>query len=253
MLSNEVMGAFCLGVVWLNTLLVVAHVWQTAGAVRTDVATLGPIVRARVIDAGQGGALAELRVAQIGRAITTSGPERVLFTEASRTATVHEGVVEIEGARARVEAGDAVRVWVLSGVPSRGDVAFDEAFAAASTNKGLSSAVALRAGAEGQEVWLAGAREDDVIRVRLVSDRDPHAVAASARAQALGFAVVALALLVGITALALVRPWFSGWSTLGGALAVAYFLAVQPLAVALREAMGPPDQRLVGGVWQRPA
>ena len=38
---------------------------------------------------------------------------------------------------------------------------------------------------------------------------------------------------VGVSALALTRPYFGSWSTAGGALGLVYFLLVQPAGVAL--------------------
>lgn len=251
MLSNESMGAFCLGVVWLNTLLIALHVWQAQRVLRRDAAALGPVLRASVIEPGQGECLAELRVAQSGRAITTGSPDRILFTEVSRRVSVGRGTVEVAGERMAVAPTEGVRVWSLPAAGARSET-FDAAFASASTNRGVACELVVPIGARGSQVWLAGARDGDVLRVRLVSDRDPREVMRSGRARALGFILASLAALAGITALALVRPWFTGISTLGGVLAVAYFLAVQPLAVALREAIAVPEQRKIGGVWQRP-
>lgn len=249
MLTNEVMGAFCLGVVWLNTLLIVAHVWQTQRALAREIAALGPVARAEVARV-DGGALASLIVSQIGRATTNGGPDRILFTEASRRPEVREGAVTIDGREESLTAGEGTRVWALSAAGTRAETDFESAHRSASTHKGLASTLTVPVGPVGARVWLAGDRKDGAFVVSLVSDSDPSAIVASARARGLGFIVIALAALAGITALALVRPWFSGWSTLGGALAVAYFLAVQPLAVGLRESIAIPDQRRIGGTWQ---
>lgn len=252
MLTNEWMGAFCLGVVWLNTLLIAAHVWQAQRALARERASLGTLVEAKVVDTGDASSLAQVRVSQLGRAITTGGPERILFTEASRASTVHAGVIESGGERIDVKPdADSVRVWPTAPEGARADADFDAAYRAASTNRGHASELTLPIGAVGSTVWLAGARDEGAIRVRLVADRDPRSVLTSGRVRAFGFIAASLVLLGLVTALALVRPWFSGWSTLGGVLAVAYFLAVQPLAVALREAIAPPEQRRIGGIWQR--
>ncbi len=250
MLTNELMGAFCLGVVWLNTLLIAAHVWQAQRALAKLLAGLGAPVEADVVDATP--SLAEVRVAQIGRAITTSGPDRILFTEASRSARVLGGTVEIAGEQVTVSSAEGARVWSAEASGTRAETDFDAAFRGASTNRGLGSDLVVAVGAPRRRVWLAGARDGATLAAALVSDRDPRAVVASGRGRAFVFVAASLGVLAGITALALVRPWFSGLSTLGGALAVAHFLAVQPLAVALRESIAPPEQRRVGGIWQRP-
>lgn len=254
MLSNEWMGAFCLGVVWLNTLLIAAHVMQSARALRAELRNAGDPVEARVLETGGAASLAEVHVAQRGRAITTGGPDRILLTESSRTSVAHGGVVEVGGERvAVVPEPDRLRVWPLATEGEREGDDFDAAYRAASTNRGLTSELALPVGVVGRTLWLAGRREGGSLHVRLVADTDPRRVVAAGQARAYAFVALSLAVLAGITALALVRPWFSGWSTLGGALAVAYFLSVQPLAVALREGIAPPDQRRLGGVWARPS
>ena len=101
MLSNETMGAFCLGVVWLNAMLVVAHVVQSARALGVPE---GERVKVKVAS-GQG-ALAEIRIAQRGRAITTSGPDRILFTESSRTVVVHAVDVEHNNERLHITTSE---------------------------------------------------------------------------------------------------------------------------------------------------
>jgi hypothetical protein len=244
-LSNEVMGAFCLGVVWLNALLIALHVIRSARAL----AVPAGVVEAKVVEAGEGG-LAEVRVAQLGRAITTGGPDRILFTESSRTAHVLGGAVEIGGERVAIAETESAVVWPLASAGVRADTDFEAAYRAASTNRGVTSELVLRVGAIGDRVWIA---RDGGGTPTFVADVDPRSVVSSGRARATAFVIAAIATLAGITALALVRPWFSGWSTLGGALAVAYFLGVQPLAVALREAIAPPPDRRVGGEWSRPA
>ncbi len=249
MLTNEWMGAFCLGVVWLNTLLIAAHVWQAQRALAREKAALGSVIRARVVDTGGASSLAELSVSQIGRAMTSGGTPRILFTEASRSAQLHGGAVELEGQRIALTVEEPTRVWCVASEGTRSDSDFDAAYAAASTSRGHASVLAISIGARGAEVWLAGTRDEDAMRVRLISDRDPRAVLGGGRARAFAFIVASIAVLAGVTALAVTRPWFSGLSTLGGVLAVAYFLAVQPLGVALREAIAAPDQRRLGGTW----
>ncbi len=157
---------------------------------------------------------------------------------------MHGGTVE---GGVAIEASESARVWWLGDGGARREQDFDQAYAQADTSRGLSSELVVALGAPGSSVWLSG--EGDPLRARIASDRDPRAVLASGRRRAFAFVFLALTVLGGITALCLVRPWFTGWSTLGGMLSVAYFLAVQPLAVALRESIAPPDQRKIGGLW----
>ena len=243
MLTNEVMGAFCLGVVWLNTLLIVMQVLQAERALARERSALGNVVHAKVLGT-DAPSLAELRIAQMGRAITTGGPRRILFTDVSSISRLHAGT--IEGGLA-IEPVESARVWWLGQGGERREKDFDASYSQADTSRGLGSELVVALGAPGSSVWIAG--EGEPLRARVVSDRDPRVTLASGRRRAVLFVFLALSVLGGITALALVRPWFTGWSTLGGMLAVAYFLAVQPLAVALRESIAPPDQRKIGGLW----
>lgn len=251
MLSNEMMGAFCLGVVWLNALLIAMHVLQARAALGAEAARLGVVVRGRVVR-GEGGCLAEARITQRGRAITTRGPDRILFTESSRTCRVGAGEIEALGEKLAVRPAEGASVWPLAAEGARVETSFEDAFGAASTNRGVASEVRIALGNAGDEVWVAGVRDGNVLEARVVSDADPRRVLASGRARALAFVVASLSVLGGITSLMLVRPWFTGWSTFGGVLGVAYFLVVQPLAVSLREAIAVPSARLRGGIWQRP-
>ena len=252
MLTNETMGLFCLGVVWLNTLLIVAHVWQAQRALERAQRSIGDVVRAEVLDTRGAKSLALLHVSQLGRAITQAGPSRILFTESSRRGEIHAAIVEQAGARVEVVPGEGeARVWCVGASASRCDDDFERAFDEAKTSRGFASEACVEIGVRGGVVWLAGVRDDTTMRVSFVSDRDPASLVASARARALAFVASSVLVLVGITGLSLVRPWFSGVSTLGGALAVAFFLAVQPIANALRESIAVPPLRPIGGLWQR--
>jgi hypothetical protein len=248
-LSNETMGAFCLGVVWLNTLLIVAHVLQAWRGLGRERAALAQARAAgELVEVNAAEPVGEVVVRQVGRAITSGGPETILFTDAERRAKIAGGEVEAGGDRITLEPTDACEVWTLDAAGVRSPDTFAEAYQAASTNKGLTAE--LRMPVRGR-LWVRGRREGDRVRCSLVSDREPIALLGADRAKALAFVVLALAVLGGCTALALVRPLFSGWSTLGGMTLVGYFLAVQPLAVALRESIALPSARLVGGRWTR--
>ena len=54
------------------------------------------------------------------------------------------------------------------------------------------------------------------------------------------------------TALVFTGPLFGLVSTLGGALGLAQFLGVQPLGVALRDAVTAPDRAVVHHDWAAP-
>lgn len=249
MLSNELMGAFCLGVVWLNTLLICAHVlqaWRALG--REQDGLRAARAKGELLEVDAAAPIAEVVIRQVGRAITSGGPDTILFTDAERRTGHVGGAAQAAGERITIESAPACSVWALDAPSTRSPSLFAEAFQAASTNKGLSAELTLSLRGK---LWVRGTREGDRVRCSLVSDREPLGVLRADRAKALAFVGLSLAVLTACTAVALVRPWFSGWSTLGGALLVAYFLAVQPLGVALRESIALPSSRLVGGRWTR--
>ncbi|XXT24838.1 hypothetical protein WME94_25220 [Sorangium sp. So ce429] len=89
------------------------------------------------------------------------------------------------------------------------------------------------------------------MRPALVSSVDPRAFCRSRIALlALGVAGI-LGALVGCSALALSRPRFGPASTAGAALCLAFFLLVQPLGTALRDAARTPSAAPARGRWVR--
>jgi hypothetical protein len=83
----------------------------------------------------------------------------------------------------------------------------------------------------------------------LVSTMDPRKEAARGMRTLWLLLAVTLLPAAAITALALIPPLFGALSTLGGVLALGFFLAIQPIAVALQDQARMPDARRVGGVW----
>jgi hypothetical protein len=262
-LSLETMGLFALGVLWVNTLLIAADALKQHAELgrwreRLEAARgAGRLVRATVV-AGEGpeAALATHSIDQIGRAMTVSGPQRILFTDRSARGALHGGRVEVDGREVRVVAASAPLVWCLA-EGARGDrAAFDEAWPRASTFKGFGTCVERRVG-PGQRVWLwletaPASASEAPLRARLVSIEDPSVVVAAARAPLPGLVIAALVGVVVVTTLALWPPVFGVVSTLGAAAGVGFFLAIQPLGTAAREKGALPDRRRVGGLWERP-
>lgn len=258
-LPYEWLGVLALGILWVNTLLIAAAAMKRRARIG---AVLAGLVAARrdgaliagVVEEGRGpgGALATRRVEQIGRAMTTRGPDRILFTDRRARSEVHGGVVRTDGGE-RVEVparpGEDAEVWIAGEVapPRSGD--FEAAWSRASTNKGLASTLEL-AVSEGARVWVERAAPGgDPIRVATI---DPIATCERKRSMLLGFAAAAVLGCAIVSAIALWPPAFGAVSTIGGVLCVAYFLAIQPLGTAARDAARLPPEGLVGGIWQRP-
>lgn len=267
MLTREIMGLLALGILWVNSALVFAVALKQLGNVRA--------LRKRLVSARAEGALvtgiaradgerfAVRRITQLGRAITTRGPDRILFTDGPQAFEVLGGSVETEGEAIRVAPahGPEAEVWLgpartLEGTACEDGGTFERAWAEATTFKGFAQDVELEV-RSGDRVWVLGAREGDAIAPAgdaplVVSMIDPVAFAAS-RARVLTlFLILGITALVGVTAVALTPPRFGLLSTLGGALGLAYFLAIQPLGTAVRDAVKTPARALVGALWRRP-
>lgn len=256
-LPYEWLGALALGILWVNALLIAAAAMKQRGALgalrrrladgRRDGTLVSGVVEA---GRGEGGALAVRRVEQMGRAMTVAGPDRILFTERGARDELFGGTVRTDAGEAlELEPrSEGVEIWVADDAPSRrADADFETAWSRASTNKGFASTLE-RPVTPGTRVWVHRAEG----RV-LVAAVDPVADCTRKRALLAGFAVGAVVSCGVVSVIACWPPVFGTVSTLGGALAVAYFLAVQPLGTMVRDAARPPSGRLVGGIWQRPA
>ena len=279
MLTREIMGALALAVLWVNTLLIAAVALKQANEQRRRLRALRPLapgeeghglLRARVEQGdGPDGALARHEIEQLGRAgVEDHGRRTIHFSDRAFAGSVPGGVVTAGGDRVVVKAGEG-EVW-----PARADVLaaaacedrgrFDRAFDEARKARGHARTVRvdLRAGSD---VWIAGhvqrkSGEDagwqlapsDRIGL-LVSAIDPRSWLRTRAALALAFAFGEVAAAAAVTALVLVPPIFDGWpSKVGGALGLAFFLAVQPLGNAVRDAVRAPGRAFVRGRWVEP-
>lgn len=242
------MGVLALSILWVNALLIVAAALKQAAAIAATLRRMGPragggasLLEARVVRGeGRGGAIAEHRIEQVGRAGAEGAVEAILFADRSYAA---EGEVWVS--RAEVQEAAAC--------PS--DAAFDEALALARKARGFARTIEARVGA-GARVWLLGAVERDAsgaLRVTpaLLSSVDPRAVCRSKLALLALFIAGVLAALAGCTALALARPHFGAVSTAGAALCLGFFLLVQPLGTAVRDAVRLPSAAITRGRWER--
>jgi hypothetical protein len=269
-LTREIMGLLALGVLWVNTGLIVAVALKQLQNLRAlgrrarEAAARGDLVSGTVASVGEGGRLALRHVHQTGRALTTKGPDRILFTDGPQSFEVLGGAVETDGGRVEVEpaGSEASEVWAdearaaeAAACPS--PRAFDDAYRSASRFKGHGREIDVEVRA-GDRVWVLGRRDGDRLgpgegQPLVVSMVDPVAWARGKARLIVGFCLAALAGLALVTALALWPPHFGLVSTVGGALGLAYFLGIQPLGTAVRDAVKTPARRPVGGLWTRPA
>lgn len=255
----EWMGALALGVLWVNVLLIAAAALKHRSELGRRLSVLraeraaGRFVEGEVTATEGERGFAERRTTQVGRAMTVAGPDRILFTDKRTSGSVGGGTVrDAGGSTVRVAAVDGCDLWVGHEVPAAREpsLRFEDAWQSASTSRGVELDVVQRVGA-GARVWLAGEREGELLRPTLVATACPFSSLARGR-RVLGAAALG-ALLGGacVTALVLWPPLFGTVSTVGGALGLAFFLLVQPAAVAARNAARTPDRQPVGGVWQR--
>lgn len=253
MLEPWLMGALALGILWVNVLLIAAAALMQRAELGRK---LDEIARAKaaggwVVGEVESDVLAERRTAQVGRAMTVAGPDRILFTDKATVASVLGGAVRDGGATRPILAATA-DVWFGPDVRAERAEAlsFDDAWRGASTSRGVELDVVQRVG-KGARVWIAGAVEGGAIRPTLVATSSPEAELARARRLLLAMALGAVVGGAVVTSIALVPPVFGTVSTIGGALGVAFFLLVQPAGVVARNAARTPDRKPVGGIWQR--
>lgn len=275
MLTREIMGVLALAILWVTTLLVAASALKQAAALRRRARALrllapgneGEGLLQGTIAEGDGdGAIARWELEQLGRAgAEESGRRTVHWSDRTFAGAVLGGVVSSGEARVRLSPGEA-EVWpapadVLAAAACADRERFDGAFDEARKARGHARRVEVRLRA-GQPVWIAGAviRSADGLALHrgeaaglLVSALDPRAWLRRAIALAVGFALAETAVAAAITALTLVPPVFDGWpSRIGGILGLAFFLGVQPLGTAVRDAVRPPGRAFVRGRWLEP-
>jgi hypothetical protein len=244
MLSREVMGGLCLAILWVNTLLIAAAAGQRLAALLRLGRDLREVVRGRVTRA-EGGALAVVRVDQVGRA--AGDGEAIVFHDRRSAGEVRGGAIEVEGGgELLVPAHDEAEVWLDADRMARAGAcpsaeAYEEAVDPARKARGFCRTIVAEVEV-GATVYVSGA---------LVATMDPRALCARKAALAAGFIVGELTLAAGCTAAALWPPAFGTVSTIGGVLCLGFFLAVQPAGTALRDAVLVPSRAMVRGQWAR--
>jgi len=266
MLTQEIMGLLALGILWLNGLLVLAvALKQLAAVLRMRARFRRARAEGRLVEGVVKGdaPIAVRRVEQLGRARTDKGSQKIiLFTDGAQSFEVLGGILETASGEVEVAPapGDRAEVWVAprraeeaAACPS--EDAFDDAWGDARKYKGhrRDLAVDVRGG---DRVWVVGARDGDRVVAPegaplLLSMVEPFGWAGAKASLIGGFVLAAAVGLAAVSALAMWPPWFGTVSTIGGALCVAYFLGIQPLGTAVRDAVRTPARQPINGTWHR--
>jgi hypothetical protein len=247
MLTFEIMGVLALGILWVNTLLVV-------GAALTPLGELWSRLRrtwrsGEVTEGADDDVLACHVVEQVGRkASDDAARQAILFHDRGYRSEVFGGSIELEDETLEIEPDAQAEVWIPAAERREraesppGD--FDEAYRASRRAKGFQQQVRspIRAG---QPVWVA---EGDV---PVLSSFDPRSWLRGRMAMVVAFQLGMIAISALATWMALYPPVIEGTvSKLGGLLGLVHFLLVmQPLGVSVREASLLPHQAIVRGSW----
>lgn len=252
MLSRELMGALCLGVVWVTALLVAAAALQDLA----DLRRIGSRAKGAIVGVAKGD-LARWKVEQTARAIDAKRDEAIAFHERRFVSEVLGGRLEAGDTAYEVQPSQNAQVWVERSSRVNAtrcpDVAtFDEVYAQARKAKGAAREAAVTIG-DGDRVFVLGRVEDAKIDPEIVSTLDPVAFCNRNVALILGFIPAELAVCGVATLVALHKPHFGRVSILGAVLCLAFFLGVTPLAVALREHVRRPHEAFLRTKWFRSA
>ena len=267
MLSREIMGLVALAVLWVNVLVIVAAAGQRVRGVwawrRRFVRARrqGQLVVGRVTQgSGPDGTFAVRRVRRVGRARTDTRRRIIRLSEHSSVTELLGGVVQLDnGQDLSVQPTADAEIWLGDSeldfrAPSEA-AAFDRAYQAASTFKGLrmDSEHAVRTG---DRVWIdfsghphRQTPEAPAAARWVVATVSPLGWCARRLLMGLGFTLFSVGAALAITRLAIWDPLFGPISTIGGLLGLVYFLGLQPLGVAFRNATCTPGQQLATGVW----
>jgi len=260
MLSREVMGLFCLGVVWLTALLVAGAAWQDLRDLRAVARRARRhMIKARVVRGeGEDGCFAEWGVEQTGRALDAADA-RVAFHDRTFRSRIFGGSLRSGDETYTVAPLDG-DVWPSDQARARaascGDLAsFDEAYALSRKAKGFRRDVRVPIG-PGDEVWVLGEIDGHVIAAPagerlIVSSVDPLRFCSRKCLLVATFIPAELAVCAAATRVAWSAPHFGAVSVVGAVLCLAFFLGVTPLAVALRESVRAPNIAYLRGRWTR--
>ena len=246
--GTTLIAVVALGSFWIHMLLI-------AGAAWLDWRDLGRLGRAAVqtgvVRSGRGPdrALARNVVAQIGR---SKGDGVIHFSDASHRSELFGGVVELDGGR-ELELGPSTELAVWPALDRRRRAAagpesaatLKAAQASARRARGWARDVVVELG-PGDRVFVAGRPEGPGMILAAI---DPRRWIAGKRWLILGFVLADLALAAACTVLILWPPLFDWVSMLGAGAALGVFLGMQPVGVALQEAVRTPDRAYLRGRW----
>lgn len=247
MLTPEVMGIFCLVVLWTTALLVAASALKLRGRLVTRATSLGRETDAEITECD--GAFATLAVEQIGRALDPPERPAIAFHDRSYRSTLAGGVLLVNGERVEVPAAPRAEVWLdparrTAAAQCPSTAAFDEAYAKAKKAKGWIRTVEMSLSKGDKIVYYAG-------ETPLVSTVRVQRWLAGRARMLLVFAMSSVSLCGAVTVLALSKPHFGTLSLVGAVLGIAFFLGITPLGVRLREQARFPHEARLQGVWTR--
>lgn len=270
MLSNSLMGALALFVLWGNTLLVALAALRNLSALRSLVKDAKELDVARLVRgthvgwfrARAEGAVGVHVVHQLGRMGATPS---IVWHDKRAESRSFEGRLRVADRDILVPAStEHVAVWPAADAlrdaascPSPSE--FELAAAGARKPKGFERPVEVELAGD---VFVLGALEvGEELALRpsashplLLSAFDPHAFVSRRTSIVLFAFLPAITLLAaGCTALALTEPVFDGWlSKLGGLLGFIFFLLVLPAGTRLRDFLLPPHRQYLRGAWTDP-
>lgn len=252
MLTHTTMGLLALGILWVNTLLVVGAALKVLGNImarhgEAKTALVGTVVSDDI---------ARHVVEQVGRKASDDADRKaILFHDRAFRSEIAGGTVAISDEELTLE-GDG-EVWL--GNDERREAAlrdrppFEEAYQSASKAKGFVRNVTARV-ERGANVWIIAQRSGDVLGptaagTLVISTLDPAAWCRRKALLLVAFVIAMVALAAGCTLLALYPPVFGTISMIGGAAGLAFFLLVQPAGVMARDAVLFPNCAHVRGSW----
>ncbi len=248
------MAGFALLAFWLNTLLIAGAGLSECLSLRRRYAArlaTGNLRRGTVVAAEGGEELARWRARQVGR---SNGRGPILFHDRARGSTVLGGALQLEdGTRVVLPAGADGEVWIAEDRKRRA-AACDSVEAFAAALPGASRAAGWERSVEatlrvGDTIWLGGQVGSAAI---VLADLDPRAW--RARITGLTAALIGglLAVAGGCTLLCLWPPVFGTLSKIGAFAAVVAFNLFQLAGKLHHDAIQPPPERTLEGVWARP-
>lgn len=273
MLSHKLMGLLALWILWVNTLLIAAAAAKQVAAVLRWAKALGTLSPGAVgvgllfgrVQTGLAGhhVIARYELAQRGRAGALRGSARTIqYADCAYAGHILGGVVLTQVGPVQVPAAIPGEVWpareeLVAAAACTEQAHFAKKYEEARRARGYSRTVAVQLCAE-QFIFVAGelraspkgyelAPTPALGNGILISATDPRRWVRSRLALGLVFIGATILGASLVTALSLYPPAFGRVSTLGALLGLGFFLGIQPLGTALRDALRPPSRAPVRG------